>query len=121
MTPISLMPPVDYCPSCEGRKAENLAQQVGAARAEQTDQGAAADPTAPSVGAPPPIDAGAQTPAGNEARPINGTVQTLLAPDLAVQALQAQSQIGETGSDEAALRLRGADAYGTGNPAAFGG
>lgn len=105
------MPPVDYCPSCEGRKAERLAQQVGAARAEQADLQAAAEPATPAPGAPSPIDEGAQATA-NGTEPVKGTVQTLLAPDLAVQALLAGSSIGEAGTDEAALRLRGIEAYG---------
>ncbi len=58
-----------------------------------------------------PSRPGSQAAAGGP-KPVEGTVQTLLAPDLAVQALLAGSSIGETGTGEAALRLRGAGAYG---------
>lgn len=112
MTPVSLMPPVDYCPSCEGRQAESKAFEIGESRAQRTELQSAGEPSAdPSPGAPPAVEATARA-GGNEApQSGSGPVQPLLAPDLAVQALLARPEIGPTGTDEAALRLRGAEAY----------
>ncbi|MGI9485589.1 MAG: hypothetical protein ACR2RF_06860 [Geminicoccaceae bacterium] len=112
MTPVSLMPPVDYCPSCEGRKAESKAFDIGETRAQQAELQAADDPTATSApGAPPPVDSAAEAVGDDRSRPVASAVQTLLAPDLAVHASLARPAI-EAGSGEAeALRLRATEAY----------
>lgn len=112
MTPVSLMPPVDYCPSCEGRKAESKAFDIGETRAQQAELQAAGDPVAtPAPGAPPPVEAVAEATGDDRSKPVASAVQTLLAPDLAVQASLARPAI-EAGNGEAeALRLRGAEAY----------
>ena len=122
MTPVSLMPPVDYCPSCEGKKAESKAAQIGESRARQAELQSATDPlAAPSPGSLPPLEAGAPIAGGDEPKPVSSAVQSLLAPDLAVQASLAGSsvqasniQVGGDGagsSEAEALRLRAAAAY----------
>lgn len=108
MTPISLMPPVDYCPSCEGKKAESQAQDIGAARAQQIELQAA--DAAPSPGALP-AEPTNPVAAEGAAKPVDGAAQPLLAPDLAVQALLARPETDATGTEDAALRLRSAQAY----------
>lgn len=111
MTPVSMMPPVDYCPSCEGRKDESKARDIGEARARQAELRSEADPTAtPAAGAEPPT---VEAPAGAGERPktVATAVQPLLAPDLAVQASFARP-FNEAGNGETeALRLRAAEAY----------
>ncbi len=114
MTPVSLMPPVDYCPSCEGRKAESKAFDIGETRAQQAELQAAGDPlTTPTPGAPPPVEPAAEALGGDRSKPAAGAVQTLLAPDLAVQASLARPAIEASGSEAEALRLRAAEAYRT--------
>lgn len=112
MTPISLIPPVDYCPSCEGRRAEAQAEDIGAARARQAEL--KSEDAAPAV-APPgasPTDAAGGSGETAARKPVDGAVQPLLAGDLVVQASVAASEIGAAGGEDAALRLRGAQAYG---------
>ncbi|MGI9416940.1 MAG: hypothetical protein ACR2RA_03770 [Geminicoccaceae bacterium] len=117
MTPVSLMPPVDYCPSCEGRKAEGKAFELGEARAKQAELQSAAGPAAgPSPGAPSAIEAAGRSVANEVAQPVPGAVQPLLAPDLAVQASLARPAIDAANSgvgngEAAALRLRSTQAY----------
>ena len=124
MTPVSLMPPVDYCPSCEGRKDEAKAIQIGEARARQEELrsadgafSAAGSEATPAPGALP-AEGPSQATTGDAAKPVATVVQTLLAPDLAVQAALARPAI-DAASTEAgagqneALRLRAAQAYGT--------
>lgn len=112
MTPVSLMPPVDYCPSCEGRKAESKAFDIGATRAQQAELQAADDPTTtPAPGAPPPVESAAETAGNDRSKPVASAVQTLLAPDLAVQASLARPAIDAGGGEAEALRLRAAEAY----------
>lgn len=118
MTPVSLMPPVDYCPSCEGRKDEQQAFDIGQARARQDEVQAVAEAGASSAagatsGVGASIDSLASgTGAETGAQPVGGVVQTLLAPDLAVQASLARPGI-DAASDAITneLRLRGAEAY----------
>lgn len=112
MTPVSLMPPVDYCPSCEGRKAESKAFDIGDARAQQAELQASGDPVAtPVPGAPPPAEAAAEAAGDDRSKPVATAVQPLLASDLALQASFARP-FNEAGSGEAeALRLRAAEAY----------
>lgn len=112
MTPISLMPPVDYCPSCEGQKAERAAEQIGDARAEQAEFQNAADPASSAApGAPTPGGGPAGVSGESTPRPATGTVPSLLAPDLAVQASLAGSGIEKGDGAADALRLRAAQAY----------
>jgi hypothetical protein len=108
MTPVSLMPPIDHCPSCEGRKAERLAVEIGEARARQAELRA----TAEAPGAVP-ADAGSSAASGRP-EPVTGAVPSLLAPDLAIQATLARPPIDAAGGADAGLRLRSAMAYGTG-------
>ncbi|MEZ5931534.1 MAG: hypothetical protein R3F54_06210 [Alphaproteobacteria bacterium] len=112
MTPLSLMPPIDYCSSCEGRKAERQAVDIGEARARKAESKAAADAQAPPPGAMPAEAGNAATPGQPE--PVTGSVPSLLAPDLAVQAALGRPSIDATGGEDAALRLRTARAYGLG-------
>jgi hypothetical protein len=106
MTAISLMPPVDYCPSCEGRKAEDLAVQIGEARAQQVEQQASLETSAERQ------SAAVEPSQPDSSAPVSSVSQTLLSPDSAVQAMLAQSSI-ETGQGEIeAQRLRAAAAYG---------
>ncbi len=108
MTPVSLMPPIDYCPSCEGRRAENQAIDVAKSRADQAERN---DLKAPSP------DASAPSPGAVETAPAGGAVSPLIAPDLAVLAMQAGSEtepavaLPAAGDGAAALRLRMAEAY----------
>ena len=91
--------------------------QIGKARAQQAELQSTADSapaSAPDAAAP----TAAETPiaAGNDPKAVAGTVQSLLAPDLAVQASLAGSSIetrqGATGGSEAeTLRLRAAQVY----------
>lgn len=108
MTPISLMPPVDYCPSCEGQKAQDHAAQIGEARAKQVELKSDID----AARTPPADDAG-QAIEVDKAKPVSSAVQPLLSADLVVQASLAQPQIEAGGGSEEALRLRAAQAYGT--------
>ena len=108
MTPISLMPPVDYCPSCEGKKAESQAHDIGAARAQQIELQAA--DAAPSPGAVP-AETGNPAAVQGATKPVEGATPSLLASDLAVQALLARPETDGAGTEDAALRLRGAQAY----------
>ncbi len=111
MTPISLMPPLDYCPSCEGRKAEAQALQVGEARAERAASELGLDPGATAApAAPPALEAGAVAGRNDGAKPVAGAIPPLLAPDLAVQASLAGSGIDQGGGAEA-LRLLSTVAY----------
>ena len=125
MTPVSLMPPVDYCPSCEGRNAESKALQIGQARARQAELQSATDPAAAQPpGSQTPLAAEAPIAGGGGATSVSSAVQSQLAPDLAVQASLAGSSLqagngqnggGGSGLGEAeALRLRAAQAYQTG-------
>lgn len=124
MTPISLMPPVDYCPSCEGRKAESQAVQVGEARARRAEFQAATETEAASAAGAVPAEASFGAAETDRAKPVATAVQSLLAPDLAVQAALARPSIdasggaghghghGDAGAE--ALRLRAAQTYGAG-------
>lgn len=113
MTPVSLMPPVDCCPSYEGQKAESKAFDIGETRAQQAELQAAGDPSAtPAPGAPPPAEAVAKTVSDDlSKKPVASAVQTLLAPDLAVQASLARPAVEAGNSDAETLRLRAAEAY----------
>ena len=106
MTAISLLPPVDYCPSCEGRKAQDKAADIGEARAQKVEQQATLEASIQQQrDAVPVTEPGGPTPA-------SGASHNLLAPDLVVQVALAQSSI-ETGQGEnEAQRLRAAEAYG---------
>jgi hypothetical protein len=114
MVAVSLMPPVDQCASCEGRKAALKARDIA------TDRESAAFETArqglnaePSPGALPPIAEDMQA-----ATRVNPATRPLLAPDLALQASEVQTSIVQTTSDPAApgdnpaLRLQAFQAYG---------
>jgi hypothetical protein len=105
MTAISLMPPVDYCPSCAGRKAQDQAADIGESRARKVEQHASLEASIQRQSDVAPAAEPGGTP------PVSGASQTLLAPDLVVQATLAQSSI-ETGRGEIeAQRLRAAEAY----------
>lgn|GEM_PF-3841872 len=106
------MPPVDYCPSCEGKKAESHAQQVGQARAQQIELQSTADAAPTPTPGPQPAEQTGQTSAGDSAKPVDSAVQPLLASDLAVQATLARPEVDAASGQDAALRLRGAQAYG---------
>ena len=109
------MPPVDYCPSCEGKKAESQALDIAKATAQRVDQEAdlQAAENSPSPGA---------TGTGFETSSLSGITTPLLSPTLAVQATLNLSS-AETGDnappnassrrsgDAAALRLQAAEAY----------
>ncbi|MGI9500984.1 MAG: hypothetical protein ACR2P3_13175, partial [Geminicoccaceae bacterium] len=60
-------------------------------------------------GAPPPAETAAV--GDDRPKPVASTVQTLLAPDLAVQASLARPAIDPIGGEAEALRLRTAQAY----------
>lgn len=105
MVSISLMPPVDYCPSCEGRKAGDNARQIARTREQQADPTAGAGATlAPD--APPPIAAEESI-----SKPVASTTPSLLAPDLAVQASLAKAETTAPNADNPALRLQALQAY----------
>lgn len=108
MVSISLMPPVDYCPSCEGRKADNNARQIARTREQQ------ADPTAGAAGADATLAPGAPPPIAAEERiskPVASTTPSLLAPDLAVQASLAKTEATAPNTDNPAQRLQALQAY----------
>jgi len=94
MTPVSMMPPVDYCPSCEGKKAEARAIDIAQDRLQQADLKAEQQTAehAPSPGEP---SAAAGT------TPVSGAVTPLVSPDLAVQAMLAKPEI-DAGNDRSA-------------------
>ena len=107
MTPVSLMPPVDYCPSCEGRKAEANALDIAKASAERADLKAEQQTTeiSPSPGAVGPETG---TPS------VTGVASPLVSPALAVQAMldapETNASFPQNG-EAAALRLQAAEAY----------
>lgn len=109
MTPISLMPPVASCSSCEGQKAQDQALQVGEARAKQIELRSEVDAATPSA---PGAQAGGAVPADERTKPLNGAVPALLSLDLAVQASLARPSIAAPGDEADALRLRSRQAYG---------
>lgn len=109
MVAVSLMPPVDYCASCEGRRATDKARQVASAReAEIAENQGIADGTSFSSGA---------LPAGNaedlKPKPVDSVSRPLLSPDLVVQASTAteQSNAIDDGANPS-LRLQAFQAYG---------
>ena len=109
MVALSLMPPVDYCASCEGQKAEVNARAIANAReaeASATREATKSDSLSP--GALPPI-----TDAKTNAKPVDTVARPLLSPDLAVQAslAKAESSPIEPG-DNPTLRLQAFQAYG---------
>jgi hypothetical protein len=109
MTPVSLMPPVDYCPSCEGQKAERNAIDIARNEVRQADL--KADKQA-AMEAPQPGAA----PAQEQTAPVGGAVAPLISPDLAVQAMLAKPETGAANTQDdsgeaAAVRLRAAEAY----------
>jgi len=106
MNAVSLMPPVDYCPSCEGRKAEDLAVQIGEGRAQQIEQQATLDTSADRQ------NTVVQASDPGSTQPVSGASHALLAPDLVVQATLAQSSTSDTEGAAEAQRLRAAAAYG---------
>jgi len=110
MTPVSLMPPVDYCPSCEGRKAESQAHQVGEARAQQIELQSA--DAAEAIQASDPVTSASQAGEAGNSQPVDNAAQPLLAPDLAVQALLSRPAVDAASGDDPAVRLRAAQAYG---------
>ncbi|MEM8950046.1 MAG: hypothetical protein AAGA21_04725 [Pseudomonadota bacterium] len=113
MTPISMMPPVDYCPSCEGRKDENKALDIGEARVRQAELQSEIDQTSAAAEGTQTSEIASPVAAGEGPATINTAVQPLLAPDLAVQATFARP-FNEAGNSETeALRLRAAEAYRT--------
>jgi hypothetical protein len=103
------MPPVDYCASCEGQKAESRARAIASDRELPAFDVARTDlKDPPASGAPPPV-------AGPEAktRPVGGSAPHLLAPDLAVLASLAQAQSSPTGPGaDPTRRLQAFQAYG---------
>ena len=109
MTAISLMPPVAYCPSCEGQKAEDRALQIAASRADKAEAHAV-DGSVALAG-----HEGVHAAAGAEAaRPqaLDGRRQLLLAPDLAVQVSLVKAGEEVRGERESLL-LRSAQVYQT--------
>jgi hypothetical protein len=106
MTAISLMPPVDYCPSCEGQKAQDQAADIGAARAQQVEQKASLEASIQQTDVAPTTGASGDAQMSSASRP-------LLAPDLVVQATLAQSSIETSQGEIEAQRLRAAEAYST--------
>lgn len=109
MVSVSLMPPVDYCASCEGKKAESQARDVAFSRAaEATDQASRPDFEAqPPPGALPSRRDEAQT------KPVDTVARPLLSPDLAVQASLANVDTLPTApGDNPMLRLQAFQAYG---------
>lgn len=108
MVAVSLMPPVDYCASCEGKKAETKARDVASAReTEAFETQRTNDNAQPSPGSLPPI-------ATDDAKtkPIDTVARPLLSPDLAVQASLASAEGGpvDEGANPA-LRLQAFQAY----------
>lgn len=117
MVAVSLMPPVDQCASCEGKRAESRARDVAQAReAVATDQLGQNETIQPSPGALPP-------PSVNdvETKPVDTVARPLLSPDLTVQASlgNAQSSATDEGANPA-LRLQAFHAYGTAPGKGFG-
>ncbi len=56
-------------------------------------------------------ESAAETAGNDRSKPVASAVQTLLAPDLAVQASLARPAIDAGGGEAEALRLRAAEAY----------
>lgn len=116
MTPISLMPPVDSCSSCEGRKAELRAQQIGDLRAQKAELKSESTATALNS-AKSPSGAPLTEAAGRSDEPISllsvaGATKPLLAPELAVQVALARPETETGAGDAETRRLRGAQSYG---------
>lgn len=112
MVDVSLMPPVDYCASCEGRKAESRALDIASARERKALESAqSVGNEGLSPGALPSISA-----VNNEAASVSTITKPLIAPDLAVQASLAGSEIPptESGVDPTA-RLLAQQAYSAAN------
>ena len=108
MVAVSLMPPVDYCASCDGKKAEGKALDVARTReAEGFESRRTDDSNQVSPGALPPI---AELDA--KVQPVDTVARPLLSADLAVQASLAQSEIAPTDQeDSSTLRLQAIQAY----------
>ncbi len=99
------MPPVDYCPSCEGQKDQDQAADIGAARAQKVEQQASLEASIQRQSDAVPAAESSST------AQVSSASQALLSPDLVVQATLAQSSI-ETGQGEIeAQRLRATEAY----------
>lgn len=109
MVAVSLMPPVDQCASCEGKRAASKARDIGAAReAEALDKQGQAEAAQPSPGSLPP-------PGADDAatKPVDTVARPLLSPNLAVQASHGTSEISQSHDGaNPALRLQAAQAYG---------
>ena len=109
MVAVSLMPPVDYCTSCEGRRATDKARDVASAREAEIAgglRGRDADKLSP--GALPALgteDSGT--------KPVDPAARPLLSPDLVVQASLAKTESSavDDGANPA-LRLQAFQAYG---------
>ena len=109
MVALSLMPPVDYCASCEGRKAEGKARDIAMAREASALDAARSDQlSSPSPGAP------ASPPSGSPGtQPVSTASHPLLAADLVVQASLAGTEVTSTEpGDNPAMRLQAIKAYG---------
>ncbi len=114
MVALSLMPPVDYCASCEGKKAESKARDVATAREAEAFAAAFEAPggnpkAQPALGALPPVAAD-----DTKVIPVDTIARPLLSPELRVQASLAKaanSPLDESSSP--GLRLQAFQAYGS--------
>ena len=109
MVDVSLMPPVDYCASCEGKRAEDRARDIAITReAKAFEASRQTNNNELSPGALPSIAA-----VQNEIQQVDPVARPLLSPSLAVQASLAggESNAASNGSD-ATARLLASQAYG---------
>jgi len=109
MVAVSLMPPVDSCASCEGKKAESNARDVAIARQSEAFESHRSDqPNQLSPGALPPI-----SDVEAKAKPVDTVVRPLLSADLVVQASLGVTESRPSDQQEnSTLRLQAAQAYG---------
>lgn len=108
MVDVSLMPPVDYCASCEGKRAEDRARDIAITReAKAFEASQQTENKGLSPGALPPVAA-----VQNDTPPVDAIARPLLSPSLAVQASLAggESSSTNTGSDPS-TRLLAFQAY----------